>query len=551
MKLQHLALTFPLLLATATGAIAQEIPTDQQRSPAGKDSFPYRPACSQLSAVPGGSAGWLAWGPVVDGAHQNWKGMQASIATDTVYRHLAAMGLCVEGGAIVPLSVEQVTAAADEDLTPMERNIRELKAKANGDTHSGDDADNDGGFGSFMLLMLAMFAGVHIWERFEDRDFVKKFTGNSPKTFDHLPPSFEETTIPDRVSPEDLEDLRDDKGDTRSALDVMVRSPFVSRAIFGFQRTGKTNMVAMGLQQLSEKYSAHAYVINLNAFTGNGEQDVYWQGEHITAVLGDLENITDETEAQGLIDRAAALVDAFTKHHGPAILVVDEWSGTTASHATYADILQPLVKKIAGRVTSLASTGVQREKAVWTIAPEMVAETMDAFGKAVKKLPVCLVAIAPGHVAKWKTTEITFSSELLTQVRKNYPGIVDPPTDSEQSRIAYIDGAWRELGTRALVKVDAVGAEVSDMDRLAAAKNAIAQLPTTEDNLPEDLKLFREWLDTKVGEVIAYESFKNASKFKSISRARDTFDALCDKSCMKGWLKQVNGVSDALYQVIK
>ena len=154
-------------------------------------------------------------------------------------------------------------------------------------------------------------------------------------------------------------------------------------------------MVVMAILELAKLYGVHAFVINLNAYTGNGEQEVYWQGEHITAVLGDLEEITDVDEAQALINRAKALVDDFTQHHGPAVLVVDEWSGTTASHATYAEQLQTLVRKIAGRVTSLASTGVQREKAVWTIAPEMVAETMDAFGKAIKKLSVCLVGDRP------------------------------------------------------------------------------------------------------------------------------------------------------------
>ena len=162
-------------------------------------------------------------------------------------------------------------------------------------------------------------------------------------------------------------------------------------------------------------------------------------------------------------------MDDFTQHHGPAVLVVDEWSGTTASHATYAEPLQALVRQIAGRVTSLASTGVQREKAVWTIAPEMVAETMDAFGKAIKKLSVCLVAIAPGHVAKWKHTELTFSDELLAQVRRNFPAISNPPTESAHSRIAFIDGHWRELGTQALVKVNAAAGGEQPVDHRAQA----------------------------------------------------------------------------------
>ena len=531
--LLQLALAFPLAMVAATGsAIAQAIPAAQNKPPATFDQYPYRPACRQLTAAPGGADGWFAWGPTVEGKHQNWRGIEANVPPEQAYERLAAVGLCVLDGELVPLSA--VEAAAD--LTPMERNLRELRNKGQG-AETGKPSDDDG-FSAFMLLMLVMFGGVHLWEKLEDRTWVRRVTGNQPSApFDHLPPSFNETTIPDRVSPEELGDLPNSPDEPRSVLDTIINTPFVSRAIFGFQRTGKTNLVVMAIAELAKLYGVHAFVINLNAYTGNGEQEVYWQGEHITAVLGDLEEITDVKEAQALINRAKALVDDFTQHHGPAVLVVDEWSGTTASHATYAEQLQALVRKIAGRVTSLASTGVQREKAVWTIAPEMVAETMDAFGKAIKKLSVCLVAIAPGHVAKWKHTELTFSDELLAQVRRNFPAISNPPTDSAHSRIAFIDGHWRKLGTTALVKVNAVGESKQPVD--TAPK--LPSLTTTADGLTGDLELFYDWLAGKAGEAIAYEQFRNASKFKEISRSRETFDSLCDKGCMKGWLSPKGG----------
>ena len=528
----NLAMAFPLVLVAATGrAIAQDIPTVQQRPPATFEQYPYRPACRQLTAAPGSAPGWFAWGPTVEGEHQNWRGIEANVPPEQAYERLAAVGLCVQAGELVPFT----SLAASEARSPMERNLEELRNKGQ-DTDSGELSDD--GFSAFMLLMLVMFGGVYLWEKFEERPWVKRLTGNQPSApFDHLPPSFNETTIPDRVSPEDLGGLPNSPDSPRSALDTIVNTPFVSRAIFGFQRTGKTNMVVMAILELAKLYGVHAFVINLNAYTGNGEQEVYWQGEHITAVLGDLEEITDVDEAQALINRAKALVDDFTQHHGPAVLVVDEWSGTTASHATYAEQLQTLVRKIAGRVTSLASTGVQREKAVWTIAPEMVAETMDAFGKAIKKLSVCLVAIAPGHVAKWKHTELTFSDELLAQVRRNFPAISNPPTESAHSRIAFIDSQWRELGTEALVKVNAVSGGNQPVD--TAPK--LPSLTTTADGLTGALKLFYEWLVGKAGEAIAYEQFRNASKFKEISRSRETFDCLCDKGCMKGWLTPRDG----------
>ena len=526
--LLNLALAFPLALVSAGSAIAQTIPNAQNKSPATFDQYPYRPACRQLTAAPGGAAGWFAWGPTIEGQHQNWRGIEASLPPEQAYERLAAIGLCVQAGELVPFTPLEASA----NLSPMERNLRELRNKGQG-ADSGESSDNDG-FSAFMLLMLVMFGGVHLWEKFEERPWVKRVTGNQPSApFDHLPPSFNETTIPDRVSPEDLGDLPNSPDSPRSALDTIIHTPFVSRAIFGFQRTGKTNLVAMALAALAKLYGVRAFVINLNAYTGNGEQEIYWQGEHITAVLGDLEEITDVEEAQALINRAKALVDDFTQHHGPAVLVVDEWSGTTASHATYAEPLQALVRKIAGRVTSLASTGVQREKAVWTIAPEMVAETMDAFGKAIKKLSVCLVGIAPGHVAKWKHTELTFSDELLAQVRRNFPAISNPPTNSAHSRIAFIDGQWRELGTTALVKVNAVAGGEQPVD--TAPK--LPSLTTTTDNVSGDLKLFLEWLETKAGERIDYDTFHNANKLRQLeSRNKQAFNLLCDKSCMKGWL---------------
>ena len=529
--LQSLALSFPLTLLAAATALAQDIPATQQRSPATFDNYPYRPACRQLTAAPGSAPGWFAWGPTVEGEHQNWRGIEANVPPEQAYERLAAVGLCVQAGELVPFT----SLAASKARSPLERNLEELRNKGQG-TDSGELSDD--GFSAFMLLMLVMFGGVHLWEKFEERPWVKRVTGNQPSApFDHLPPSFNETTIPDRVSPEDLGDLPNSPDSPRSALDTIVNTPFVSRAIFGFQRTGKTNMVVMAILELAKLYGVHAFVINLNAYTGNGEQEVYWQGDHITAVLGDLEEITDVDEAQALINQAKALVDAFTQHHGPAVLVVDEWSGTSASHATYAEPLQALVRQIAGRVTSLASTGVQREKAVWTIAPEMVAETMDAFGKAIKKLSVCLVAIAPGHIAKWKHTELTFSDELLAQVRRNFPAISNPPADSAHSRIAFIDGHWRELGTQALVKVNAGAGG----NQPAATAPKLPSLTTTADGLTGDLKLFYEWLAGKAGEAIAYEQFRNASKFKEISRSRETFDCLCDKGCMKGWLTPQDG----------
>ena len=244
--LLNLALAFPLALVSAGSAIAQTIPNAQNKSPATFDQYPYRPACRQLTAAPGGAAGWFAWGPTIEGEHQNWKGIEANVPPEQAYERLAAVGLCVQAGELVPFT----SLAASKARSPMERNLRELRNKGQG-TDSGEPSDD--GFSAFMLLMLVMFGGVHLWEKVEERPWVKRVTGHQPSApFDHVPPSFNETTIPDRVSPEDLGDLPNSPDSPRSALDTIVNTPFVSRAIFGFQRTGKTNLVVMATSRTGQ-----------------------------------------------------------------------------------------------------------------------------------------------------------------------------------------------------------------------------------------------------------------------------------------------------------
>ena len=534
--LLNLALAFPLAIVAALGsAAAQDIPTTQQKSPATFDQYPYRPACRQLTAAPGRADGWFAWGPTVEGEHQNWRGIEANVPPEQAYERLATVGLCVQGGELVPLSAIE----ADETLTPMECNLRDLRAKADGTV---TEASDDDGFSAFMLLMLVMFGGVHLWEKLEERSWVKKVRGDRPSTpFDHLPPSsFDETTIPDRVSPENLGELSNSPDEPRSALQLLAASPFISRAVFGAQRTGKTNLVAAVMQQLRAD-GTEVFVINLSSVDIGGEDSAYWGDESIRVVRGDLETVANAEEAKALIDRAIALIDEFMAETGPSVLVVDEWSAATASYAEYVDLLAPLIKQLAGKITAFASTGMKRRKAIWTIAPEIVATTMEDFGKAVKKLSLVLVAIAPGHVEQWEGQELTFDSSLLGQCRKNYGAIDDAPTNSADSRIAFMNGRWVALGTPSLVTVDA-----GSSSRAAArteAEAAISALPSTMDGLTDDLKLFYDWLEIKAGEVISYKTFNNANKLKPLGRSRENYDLYCDKGAMKGWLSPREGDS--------
>ena len=99
------------LLTTATGAAAAQsltaplaIPAAQQRSPATFDDYPYRPACRQLTAAPGGAPGWFAWGPTVEGRHQNWRGIEATVPPEEPINGWLRWVSASVDGELVPLS---------------------------------------------------------------------------------------------------------------------------------------------------------------------------------------------------------------------------------------------------------------------------------------------------------------------------------------------------------------------------------------------------------------------------------------------------------------
>ena len=154
--LLRLALAFPLAMVTASSAIAQTIPASQNKPPATFDQYPYRPACRQLTAAPGSADGWFAWGPTVEGKHQNWRGVEASVPPEQAYERLAAIGLCVLDGELVPLESSTDSAIAvteDADLSPLQR--RAAAARAN--------AENQTGEGNVFLVASAI-GGVLLWQ---------------------------------------------------------------------------------------------------------------------------------------------------------------------------------------------------------------------------------------------------------------------------------------------------------------------------------------------------------------------------------------------------
>ena len=531
-----LSLSIPLALAAtvAAPAVAQtgNIPPNQQRAPAGLD-FPYRPACSQLSAVPGGSPDWLAWGPMINGEHQTWRGMKASTPTNEIYRQLAAVGLCVEGGVIVPLSMADGAAAtailpADAKKvrrSPMEENIERLRNAP----ENREDGDGSGAT-LFFILFGAAYLG---YTRYIDQQEKKRLEDGDRTQPAPRPRAegFGSTNIPDRVSPEALISAQLGQqprpavpAKKRTALEVLCASPFVSRAFYGFQRSGKTSLVVNAANELKETRSITTFVLNLSSF---GVEDAsYWKDYR--GVFGDLLAASPEA-AEALIKQAISLVDEFMAHPTPAILVCDEWTFMGAKHGEHSDVLAPLVKGLASKITGFASSGMKRRKALWAISPTIVAGELEDFAKSIKKLSPCVVAIAPGHSEYWEGDELTFSRELFNQVATNYPGaLTEPPADSAASRIACINGEWLALGTKVLVTAAA---------QPNHSNEAVSTFPKPLDVSPE-LALLQAWLSKKKGEVIDYAAFNNANCFRQISRSKESYLMLCDKAVIKGWLSQ-------------
>ena len=521
-----------------------DLPVAQQRPPATLENrYPYRPSCHQLiPQLSRKNPNFTAWGPVRNGQHEIWYGLPTGMSIDKALSQLDALGLCVLGGELVPWqSVNGAASPIDESRTPKERAVERLKA-------APENADGSSSFGAFVCFGLLAIGALALYERFEEQPWMRRLTGAHPiglapsqtlpdrrplalenRSLSNVPSTALPTAnqIPGRVSRDELIASRSDNlPSQRTALEVLQASPFVSRALYGGQRTGKTNLVVSVLRPLAER---GVKIFTLNLYSVGSEDDEYTKG--FSSVRGDLLTLTDEDEAIALIEQAIELAEAFIQHPGPAILLCDEWAGITGSYGRYVKVLAPLIKDLADKISGFASSGMKRRKAIWTVAPEIVAGTMEDVGKSVKKLSVCLVGIAPGHVEYWEGEELTFSWELYQQVAKNYPTVLcPPPENSEHARIAFVNGEWLPLGTKALVGA-AMTAKGTGADSEPSGPPAPAPLSLA-------LQTFRDWLDKKVGTVIDYNSFNNANCFRKMSRSKESYLQLCDKAIMKGWLSQ-------------
>lgn len=228
-----------------------------------------------------------------------------------------------------------------------------------------------------------------------------------------------------------------------TALETMLASPYASRAIFGSQRCGKSLLASVASQKLTETKGTVVFHINLSSF--GTEDDAYWQ--HVKrSVRCDLTTLNSH-QAQKYISDAVSLVNEWwgTKN---AILITDEWGHLASVNNTYSSELEILLKLIADKISCISSTGIKRQQALWTISPEFVAGSMTANGKAIKKLPLCLLAIPKGRSVDWNGDAITWNPELYSQIERNYA--IKPfeltSAVAGADRVAFINGSWLPVG---------------------------------------------------------------------------------------------------------
>lgn len=168
-----LALSVGVLAISSSAPSFAEVPPAQQRGPATlEDRYPYRPSCRQL--VPQGSdtnPAFNAWGPVIDGQHQNWYGLSSAVSVPDAYQQLDALGFCVSGGVTVPWDVElALDSGLPEDkssLSPLERKLESAKG------------GNDGDFNPVAILFLG-FLGYGAWVYRKEMDKAEDFTQVDP-----------------------------------------------------------------------------------------------------------------------------------------------------------------------------------------------------------------------------------------------------------------------------------------------------------------------------------------------------------------------------------
>lgn len=228
-----------------------------------------------------------------------------------------------------------------------------------------------------------------------------------------------------------------------TAFLTLLKSPFISRAIFGGQRTGKSYLAACVSLALYRLKGTKIFHINLCSY--GDEDDDYWC--HAKSVRCDLSSV-DSKVATDKIQQAIALVIEWFENPN-SLLIFDELAYTGSSSNAYVVLLEGLMHIVADKIATLTSAGAKRQRAIWTLAPEFTATTLVDDAKAVKKLNLCYVSVSPVKSIEWEGQTFTFDQGLYEQVARNYKDLTMPPVTADLAgcdRICFVDGEWMPVG---------------------------------------------------------------------------------------------------------
>jgi hypothetical protein len=233
----------------------------------------------------------------------------------------------------------------------------------------------------------------------------------------------------------------------KTAIDRIKASPYTSRLFLGSQRTGKSYLAAAAAAEIG----VDVYHINLASNLGSDDTEDarYWAGVK-ASVCCKLKRM-DEDDAAQKIAEAIEVFYQFEDSRRPSILIVDEWAEIGSQFHRYSYLLDELLKLLANECASLASTGTKQKKAIWAIAPMMVAGDLVQPAKAIKSLKLCYVTIPPGRVIQWTNSDgednaVTFDDALFEQVKNNFKGVSDPGKKWTDDRIVWVGGSWLPVG---------------------------------------------------------------------------------------------------------
>ena len=310
-----------------------------------------------------------------------------------------------------------------------------------------------------------------------------------------------------------------------TALDCILNSPFKSRAFFGAQRSGKSMMVSIISRKLHNR-GVKVFHLNLLSFVKEDlDEDAEYTKHCVESIRADISHIPTNEDGQAevneLVQDCVDMIQRWWDCPGEAILIVDEWAYLSSKDCYFASFLESIVKLISDKRAATGSSGMKREKAVYMIAPTMVASNMTKSGLSIKSSDLVYVTINPNSNVDWNGQGVTFDHQLFDQVKNNFTHL-SYPEGLDAERIAYVGDRWYPLGTHPDMLNEEIKPHSGTYVNLAPAKYkpestapepaiqtssvAVMERPEPEDDL---MDLFDFVEPEEVVEIESYDDYDN------------------------------------------